>query len=130
MTAISGYSYNPQVEGGLKAGSDYSSANNYLLMKIDTSADDQLLTAGAGEECVGIRINKPGSGEAVELAIGGVAPLKLGGTVTRGGQVKSDASGQGVAASSDKDKAFGQALRSGVSGDIIPILIKPIHLGV
>lgn len=58
------------------------------------------------------------------------APLRLGGTVTAGQRIKSDASGYGVAATSDKDKAGAIALRSGVSGDIIPVKPMRFDLGV
>jgi hypothetical protein len=126
MATVSGYSYNPKLEGGLVAGADYSAAETNLIMKMGT-ADETLVTAGAGEQGVGIRMNKPALGQAIELAVGGIAPLKLGGTVARGGHIKSDASGQGVASSSDREEVFGIALRSGDSGDIIPVLIRPVQ---
>ena len=44
--------------------------------------------------------------------------------MTRGGGVVSDASGKGVASAST-NRAIGYALASGVSGDVIPILLAP-----
>ena len=126
---VSGFSYKPVVIGGLVSSADYSSANNYLAMKV-TSSDEQLVTAGAGEEAIGVRLNKPNTGEAVQLAIGGIVPIKLGNTVTIGQKIKSDASGQGVAATTDKDYMLGICLRGGVSGDIIPMLWQPGFIGV
>jgi hypothetical protein len=51
--------------------------------------------------------------------------LALGGTVLPGQAIKSDASGNGVAATSDKDRARAIAMVGGVSGDLIRV--KPIR---
>lgn len=56
------------------------------------------------------------------------APLELGGTVTEGNLLKSDANGAGIVANTDKDKAGARAMRSGVSGDVIPV--KPMRFDV
>lgn len=59
-------------------------------------------------------------GGRVELQLLGVAQLELGGSVTRGGEVTSDANGKGVAAVST-NFVGAIALSSGVVGDIIPV---------
>lgn len=67
------------------------------------------------------------SGERVDVTLIGTADLKLGGTVARGDPVTSDASGFGVAAAPGagvNNRIVGIALISGVSGDIIPVLIS------
>jgi hypothetical protein len=51
--------------------------------------------------------------------------LSLGGTVLPGQYIKSDASGLGVAATSDKDKVGAQAYEGGVSGD--QIRVRPMR---
>lgn len=53
------------------------------------------------------------------------APLELGGTVVAGDYIKSGAAGVGVKADTDKDHVGAQAVRGGVSGEIIPV--KPIR---
>ena len=53
--------------------------------------------------------------------------MKLGGTVTRGNFVTTDASGFGAAAApaaGTNNRVIGRALWSGVSGDIIPVLLS------
>lgn len=54
----------------------------------------------------------------------GIAQVKLGGTVTRGQQLTSDASGQAVAAVTG-NRVIGIAEVSGVIGDVIDVAIEP-----
>jgi hypothetical protein len=66
--------------------------------------------------------------DEVRVMLTGVTRVKLGGTVTRGNPLTSDASGQGVAAApaaGSNVRIAGIALASGVSGDIIPMLLAP-----
>jgi len=66
------------------------------------------------------------NGEPVDLVHDGVHQLKLGGTVTRGQKLTSDANGRGIAAvpANDTNISVGAvALASGVDGDIIPVII-------
>lgn len=64
-----------------------------------------------------INVVGPGDDEAL---------LDLGGTVTYGAFLKSDANGKGVAGSSDKDVCGAIALSAGVDGDRIKV--KPIRI--
>lgn len=65
------------------------------------------------------------SGETVEVAIAGIAEVKLGGTVDEGNWVKADASGDGIAAGTDKQGTVGICVVGGVDGDIGSVLIAP-----
>lgn len=56
------------------------------------------------------------------------AQLTLGGSVTSGQPLKSDASGFGVAATTDKDRVGAIALEAGASGDLIKV--KPVRWDV
>jgi len=89
--------------------------------------DDTYSTATAvSDEMIGIFQHASGAGEEVRLGLAGVSLLKLGGTVTRGNWLTSDGSGQGVAASPAtgvNNSVIAKALASGVSGDIIPVLL-------
>lgn len=114
------------------------------FVKLSTTAEGQALQCGAGEAIFGIsqastrraaltgwddgfaaiageNINIIGPGDDEGL-------LELGGTVTVGDYIKSDASGKGVNAGTDKDKAGAQALQSGTSGKLIKV--KPIRFDV
>lgn len=68
------------------------------------------------------------SGERIDVVHEGIAEVKLGGTVARGGPVTSDATGQGVApapAGGTNNRIIGFALISGVIGDVVPVLLAP-----
>ncbi len=115
-----GVTYNPtQKLGHLVSSADYSAAQTNVFMVL--SADHTLTTAGAGVIASGVRVNKPNTGEAVELIKSGTAPLKLGGVVTYGDLIKSDGSGYGVKSAGAGDHYLAQALQSGVSGDEIEV---------
>ncbi len=73
----------------------------------------------------------PALGERCDVTMVGIAEVKLGGTVARGGPVTSDATGQGVAAApaaGANNRIIGFAQMSGVSGDVIPVQLAPSSL--
>ena len=68
------------------------------------------------------------SGDTCDVMHDGIADVQLGGSVTRGDLLTSDASGQGIVATGTAGSNYrtgGIALVSGVSGDIIPVLLTP-----
>ena len=68
------------------------------------------------------------SGDTVDVMHDGIADLQLGGTVTRGDLLISDASGCGIVATGTAGSNYriiGIALVSGVANDIIPVLLTP-----
>ena len=77
---------------------------------------------------LGITAAEATAGATIDVNMIGIAELKLGGTVTVGTVVFSDASGFGVATAystaAQTMRPIGQALASGVSGDIIPVLLS------
>lgn len=109
-----------------------------LFIKLDTSADEQFLQAGAGDPIIGITIpaqkRTPGlagsdttvayeSGDDCWAAgMGNSAMLTIGGTITRGDRLKSDASGRGITASSG-DQAGAIALQSATVGLQVKVLV-------
>lgn len=67
-------------------------------------------------------------GDMVDVAIGDIAYVLLGGTVTRGQPITSNASGQGVVAAPAagvNNRIIGFAEVSGVSGDVITYRVAP-----
>ena len=65
-------------------------------------------------------------GQDMRVQLYGIAEVKLGGTVTRGGLITSDAGGDGVAAApaaGTNSGVIGRSMASGVSGDIIPVML-------
>lgn len=126
---MAGGSYSRRPNGNIKPNT---------FVKLDTSNTALVLQAGAGERVFGIagsgtrRIALDGYdtdyiGIAGDPAIpihGPADPgvlLRLGGTVTHGDLLKSDGSGYGVVADTDKDDYGARALASGVSGELIPV---------
>lgn len=92
-------------------------------------ADDDTMSTGvaATDNIVGVFQHATTvAAEEVRVMLSGVSRVKLGGTVTRGDLIGSDASGQGVTvapAAGTNNRIVGLALASGVAGDIIPVLI-------
>lgn len=65
-------------------------------------------------------------GDRVDVVMDGICEIVLGGTVTRGDPLTSDATGAGVTAAPAAGVnvwTVGLALASGVSGDIIPVQV-------
>lgn len=119
----------------LPAAADLS-AKQFYAIKVDSNG--KAAVAGAGEFCAGILQNKPGSGQAATVAYGGISKALAGGNITAGMTVAADAAGKLVNAAeatvntSDTGAAadavvssnvVGIALASGVSGDVIPVLV-------
>ena len=68
------------------------------------------------------------AGDRVDIHTMGVGEIELGGTVTRGDWLTSDAAGKGVTAAPAagvNNSVGGQARVSGVAGDIIDIRLAP-----
>ncbi len=89
-----------------------------------------VVAAAVGDKLIGVTVPiiSVVSGDSVDVIHEGIADLALGGTVTRGDLLTSDASGQGVTAApgaGTNNRVIGIALVSGVSGDIIPVLLSP-----
>lgn len=94
------------------------------------STDDFVIQGSAATQpLIGIcNFINPIAGERVDILMAGIGEVRLGGPVTRGGLITSDATGQGVAAApaaGTNNGVIGRALMSGVSGDIIKVLVNP-----
>lgn len=100
------------------------------------SDDDTVVQAAAAADSVIGAVNMvaaPGlgavSGDRVDVELIGIVDIKLGGSVTRGGLVTSDAAGKAIAATASAGsnvRVAGIALASGAAGEIIPVLLNPI----
>lgn len=102
------------------------------IAKVGANDYGVLPAAAATDKLLGITTEIPAtSGERVDVALLGVADLKLGGTVTRGDLITSDASSNGVTsapAAGVNHRIVGVAQVSGVSGDLIPVLLSGTSL--
>lgn len=102
------------------------------IVKVGANDYGVLVAVAVADKIIGISTEiDAASGERIDVVHEGIADLKLGGTVARGDFITTDASGQGVTAApaaGTNNQIVGKALISGVSGDIIPVLIAPSML--
>jgi hypothetical protein len=101
-------------------------AKNTIVM---FGADDEhvIVATAATDKLIGVALSAAAAAEeVVEVQLSGVTEVKLGGTVTRGDSVTSGAAGVGVAlaAAATIKCSIGEAMASGVTGDIIPVRIS------
>lgn len=108
----------------LNAAADHSGENDglYRFVIASTTVDGEFVLAGAAARAVGVLLSKPPEGQPGRIGVGGIVPIELGGSVTRGGEISSGADGVGIAQSStNPSRAI--ALASGSLGEIIPALL-------
>lgn len=100
---------------------------------VKPGSTDHFVVAGAASAdlLIGVTHMAPAANERVDVMVQGIADVKLGGGVTRGQWITSDATGQGVAAAPGAGvnaSVIGWARQSGVSGDIIEVVIAPTRI--
>lgn len=101
----------------------------FLIAKFGADDDTLSVAAAATDGLIGIFQDvTTAAGQEVPVMLDGISWLKLGGPVTRGGLITSDANGNGVAATLGQH-AVGVAMASGVLGDLIPVFILPHLIG-
>jgi len=100
----------------------------FTVAKFGADDDTMSLATAVGDKLSGVfQHTTSAAGEEARVMLSGISKLKLGGTVTRGALVTTNASGQGVAAAPAagvNNSVIGQAMKSGVSGDIVTVLLK------
>ena len=104
-------------------------ATAFLLVKFGADDDTVSQATASTEDLIGVAQHvTSAAGEEVRVMLSGISRVVLGGSVTRGGLITSDANGKGVAigaVAGTNYNAIGRALASGVSGDIIPVALLP-----
>lgn len=112
------------VISGFTAENDLS-AKQFYFAEAGGSADTVDVCDNAGDLVLGVICNKPTAGQAVELQAYGVAKVIAGGNVAFGDRVGTDANGKAVTKTADADRVAGIAMKAGVSGDIIEVMLTP-----
>lgn len=101
--------------------------DRYRFVKFSDADDKVSAAAAATDAIIGITTELDVTdGEKVDVVHDGLHQVKLGGSVTRGDLLTSDANAAAVAAApaSGANVVVGaRALASGVAGDIIPVVI-------
>lgn len=103
---------------------------NRIVVFSDVAASSKVATAAAATTpAIGVSGAMGAAlGEMCDVILGGLAQLKLGGTVNAGGPIMSDANGAGiaaVAAAATTRRVVAFALEPGVSGDLIWVNVNP-----
>lgn len=104
-----------------KAEADLST-KQFCFVKFGSTDEYVALCATAGEKAIGILMNAPAAGELAEVAIMGAgAKVKIGATITRGGELSVTVTTGAAKAAVATEYVSAIAMASGVSGDIIPV---------
>lgn len=109
----------------LPAGADLTTKQYTAVVANSSGA---AASAGAAAYVVGILQNEPNTGQPATIVYNGVSKAVCGGSVTAGAKVTTDAAGKMVAATTGQ-AVVGVALASGASGEVIPVLVRPVALG-
>lgn len=104
------------------AGADLSS-KQYTFVKM-SGAD--VVSAGDGEDAIGVLWNDPTSGKAASVVRGGDPHVYAGAAITAGADIASDAAGKVVPAATG-DYVLGQARAAAAAdGDLVQIHFNPV----
>lgn len=117
------YDEYPPILGSLQAAVDLS-GSQFCAVKLDTNGNVEL--CGAGQMPIGVLQNKPEADQACNIWLagaGGATKVKLGGSVSKGDALASDANGA-IVAGTDDTKNFAIALQAGSSGEYITALLQ------
>ena len=104
----------------LLAAADLSGAQ-YKCVSLDSNG--RIIQSTATSLTIGILQTKPTSGQFGSVSFMGVSKVLLGGAVTAGARVHSNATGLAVAATTAGNAVIGIALEGGASGDVVPVLL-------
>jgi hypothetical protein len=75
------------------------------------------------------KIGAEAAGDMVDRSLGGIAAVQLGGPVSAGDKLTSDANGKAVATTTAGHRIIGFAEEPGVAGDIIDYFAAPGVIG-
>jgi hypothetical protein len=96
--------------GSLTASADLSSSQFCL---VEISGDGTVSKCNAvTDRALGVLLDKPESGQAAEVAVGGIVKVLAGGAITAGNPIGPDASGKGVAKTDATHWAIGIAVET------------------
>lgn len=102
-------------------------ATPFLIAKVGGDDDTFSQATASTEDLVGVFQHTTGAAdEEVRLMVSGISRVKLGGTVSRGALLTSDANGKAVAIGAvggTNYAVIGRAMASGVADDLIPVLL-------
>lgn len=100
------------------------------IVRPGATVGQMVVASAASDKLMGVCCQPGGaaSGERVDVALGGLPLLVLGGTVAAGDPITADANGAGVIANpaaGTNNRIIGFAYEAGVSGDFIRVRMAP-----
>jgi len=111
---------NPLLDKTYSAGGTISP---YRLVKFGSSDTAVVQATAATDGLIGVAGQVGATtGTVLDITVVGIGEVELGDTVTRGQQVTADSAGRAVPATSG-NSVIGVAFKSGVVGDIVPLLL-------
>jgi hypothetical protein len=106
----------------LVAAADQS-ASQFRFINVDSNGKG-VTPSVAGQRVVGVRNNKPKSGEAATIVASGISIVESGAAVTVGGDVMTDTSGRAIDATGATAIVAGIALEAAsAAGQFIAVLL-------
>lgn len=104
----------------LTAGADLTAAQ-FKFVKVSSGA---VVLGGAGNDCVGVLLNKPNIGEAAEIQIGGVAKVQADAALaTTYTKIMSSSDGQAAAATSTNHVLGRTLTTAAAAGELVEVLL-------
>lgn len=116
---------NPQT---FVAGADLSTTGQYRFVELGSGGTITVCNA-AGEAAIGVLQNKPGSGQAGNVAcVGSRTKVIAGAGVTAGAKVTTDNQGRAVTAASGNHVHGTACSTADAAGDVIEVLLHSAHI--
>lgn len=105
------------------AGADLSAKQFYIVQP--NSSGQAVLSAASDLTQIGVLQNKPASGYAGTVQVGGITKCIAGAAVAAGSRVTSDASGKAIVATTGK-QVIGLAMTAaGAANEIFEVFLSP-----
>ena len=94
------------------------------LVKLDTTEGQVVQATAATDEVIGVTTVDAASGQSVAVQEDQIARVKLWGTVAIGDKLTATTGGVAITTVTAGNKSFGIALKAGLTGEFIPVLLR------
>ena len=108
--------------GSLSAASDLST-KQYHFVKLASATTVDIVSAST-DAPIGVLLNKPGSGEAAEVALFGVVKVKAHGVLAAGNIIGTTSAGKAEAGPGATQFVCGQAIEASAANDIVTVFLN------
>ena len=113
------------ISASMKAGQDLGLYQYCILTDVTANKNMVQFATSSLRWGIGTLQNKPNAtGKAAEVAIAGIALVKLGGKATSGSMITANASGFGISMANTEGIPVGRLLYGGSIGDVVPVKLN------